>query len=66
MDMNLTTNKLKEQTNRPAVEDSGAKILRTPKYEAAYIKYGFTAKQKNGHDCVLCLETLSNECLDVR
>ena len=39
------------------------------KYDPAYIKYGFTAIQKNGHDCpkcVLCLETLSNACLNVR
>lgn len=62
----------KEQTDSPAVEDIAAKQsknswpTKTRKYDAAYIKYGFTAIQKNGHDCpkcVLCLETLSNECL---
>lgn len=40
---------------------------KTRRYEAAYIKYGFTCvTQKNGHECpkcVLCYEILSNECL---
>ena len=72
MDRFLTKNRSTEPTNSPAVEDTAAKKpknswpIKIRRYEAAYIKYGFTAIQKNGHDCpkcVLCLETLSNECL---
>ncbi len=72
MDRFLTRKRPKEQTNSPAVEDTAAKKTKTPwptktrKYEAAYIKYGFTATRKNGCDCpkcVLCPETLSKDCL---
>ena len=69
MDKFLTRKRPREETNS---EETATKKLNTSwptknkRYEAAYIKYGFTATQKNGHDCpkcVLCLETLSNECL---
>lgn len=64
---------LKRKTDEPAIETSGTKNQKTNswpsktrRYEAAYIKYGFTVTQKNGHECpkcVLCCEILSNECL---
>lgn len=53
-------------------EQDSAKSLKnswpskTRKYEAAYLKYGFITTLKNGSECpkcVLCLQTLSNECL---
>lgn len=45
-----------DRTNNPAVEDTAAAKkhkkwpTRVRTYEAAYIKFGFTARQENSHD----------------
>lgn len=64
----------RKKPDEPAIETSDKKNqktnswpIKTRRYEAAYIKYGFTCvTHKNGHECpkcVLCFEILSNECL---
>lgn len=64
----------RKKPDEPAIETSDKKnqktnswLIKTRRYEAAYIKYGFTCvTHKNGYECpkcVLCFEILSNECL---